>query len=406
AQIMLWDSRYTTEIDYSLYLDGESPDGFNIPDGYVFKTETIFNIVVKCLEKNQIIIDIMDAMFANENIDPSTVQYFLLLNGAGDQPSDDNTAEIKKNITLEEVDNLSKKGYELTLKDLEGYNYIDTGNGILSGINREYFIDEEYSLVVIQEENESKPRSIVLYSNRGFAVDIRSSEYQDFFEKPILYLITEPADTDHNEYNVILANGSLYGGPMEKGFFYNLVDSPYFTEDTPKAVRGIAKKDLKVNDDLLDFIKAVCKEVAENSEQTELVECTGYKITSERERLFIVNDGKAYAIADFGKTFRIINNKNAQALIEKLIDTGYSETVSKIQGSTISGDANGDGQVSMADAVLIMQYISNPDKYGENGTDKNHITEQGKKNADIAGENDGVTNADALAIQKKLLKLD
>ncbi|MBP3267904.1 MAG: MobA/MobL family protein [Ruminococcus sp.] len=72
----------------------------------------------------------------------------------------------------------------------------------------------------------------------------------------------------------------------------------------------------------------------------------------------------------------------------------------------ITGDANGDGQVSMADAVTIMQYISNPNKYGENGTDKNHITEQGKKNADIAGENDGITNADALAIQKKLLKLD
>ena len=72
----------------------------------------------------------------------------------------------------------------------------------------------------------------------------------------------------------------------------------------------------------------------------------------------------------------------------------------------VTGDANVDGQVSMADAVLIMQYISNPDKYGENGTDKNHITEQGKKNADITGENDGVTNADALAIQKKLLKLD
>ena len=72
----------------------------------------------------------------------------------------------------------------------------------------------------------------------------------------------------------------------------------------------------------------------------------------------------------------------------------------------IIGDANCDGELSMADAVTIMQYISNPDKYGENGTDKNHITEQGKKNADIAGENDGVTNADALAIQKKLLKLD
>jgi hypothetical protein len=52
-----------------------------------------------------------------------------------------------------------------------------------------------------------------------------------------------------------------------------------------------------------------------------------------------------------------------------------------------------------------MQYIANPDKFGVNGTDKNHITEQGKKNADITGENDGITNADALAIQKKLLGL-
>ena len=65
-----------------------------------------------------------------------------------------------------------------------------------------------------------------------------------------------------------------------------------------------------------------------------------------------------------------------------------------------------DGTVSMADAVLIMQSIANPAKYGVEGTNENHITEQGKKNADIAGENDGVTNADALAIQQKLLKLE
>jgi hypothetical protein len=70
------------------------------------------------------------------------------------------------------------------------------------------------------------------------------------------------------------------------------------------------------------------------------------------------------------------------------------------------GDANCDNELSMADAVLIMQSIANPAKFGIEGTDENHITEQGKKNADIAGENDGITNADALAIQKKLLKLD
>ena len=64
--------------------------------------------------------------------------------------------------------------------------------------------------------------------------------------------------------------------------------------------------------------------------------------------------------------------------------------------SLMKGDANCDGEVNMGDAVLIMQTLANPDKY--------KLTEKGKVNADMDG--DGITNADALAIQKKLLKLD
>lgn len=52
---------------------------------------------------------------------------------------------------------------------------------------------------------------------------------------------------------------------------------------------------------------------------------------------------------------------------------------------------------------MIMQSIANPDKYGVNGTDATHITEQGKLNGDMDG--DGLTNADALEIQKIMLKL-
>ena len=59
----------------------------------------------------------------------------------------------------------------------------------------------------------------------------------------------------------------------------------------------------------------------------------------------------------------------------------------------------------MADVVLIMQSQVNPDKFGINGTDKSHITRQGLLNADCAGGNDGVTNLDALAIQKFLIDL-
>ena len=71
-----------------------------------------------------------------------------------------------------------------------------------------------------------------------------------------------------------------------------------------------------------------------------------------------------------------------------------------------SGDANCDDELSMADSVIIMQSLANPDKFGLNGTDENHITEQGGKNADITGNNDGITNSDALAVQLVLLGLD
>ena len=59
----------------------------------------------------------------------------------------------------------------------------------------------------------------------------------------------------------------------------------------------------------------------------------------------------------------------------------------------------------MSDAVLIMQSLSNPDKYGLKGTDPTHITEDGMKNADCYNVGDGVTNQDALAVQKFKLNI-
>jgi len=67
------------------------------------------------------------------------------------------------------------------------------------------------------------------------------------------------------------------------------------------------------------------------------------------------------------------------------------------------GDANCDGDVDMSDAVLIMQSLANPNKYGINGTDKNHITEQGQLNGDVDSSAGGITSNDALRIQEYLL---
>ncbi len=59
------------------------------------------------------------------------------------------------------------------------------------------------------------------------------------------------------------------------------------------------------------------------------------------------------------------------------------------------GDANEDGEVNLADAVLIMQNIANPSKY--------KITQQGKLNGDVDENGDGITPNDAFKIQQFVL---
>ena len=59
----------------------------------------------------------------------------------------------------------------------------------------------------------------------------------------------------------------------------------------------------------------------------------------------------------------------------------------------LHGDVNVDSNVNLADAVAIMQYLSNPSKFPLLVPDY----------ADVTGNRDGVTLIDALYIQKKLL---
>ncbi|MBO4877317.1 MAG: dockerin type I repeat-containing protein [Ruminococcus sp.] len=56
----------------------------------------------------------------------------------------------------------------------------------------------------------------------------------------------------------------------------------------------------------------------------------------------------------------------------------------------VDGDANNDGKLTVSDAVAVLQYIANKDKYP--------LTAQAKFNADIDGE-EGITGRDAIAIQ-------
>ena len=72
-------------------------------------------------------------------------------------------------------------------------------------------------------------------------------------------------------------------------------------------------------------------------------------------------------------------------------ETTATTTVSS-DTKAVYGDANEDSDVTIADAVLILQSIANPDTY--------KLTSQGKANADVADHGDGVTAKDALIIQQ------
>ena len=60
----------------------------------------------------------------------------------------------------------------------------------------------------------------------------------------------------------------------------------------------------------------------------------------------------------------------------------------------VDGDANCDGEYTIADSTAILQALGNPDKYG--------LSLQGEFNADICNVGDGVTPSDALEVQKAM----
>ena len=97
------------------------------------------------------------------------------------------------------------------------------------------------------------------------------------------------------------------------------------------------------------------------------------------------------------ETNTVTTNENTVTTTSVSTDKGDAEETE----SKVVGDANGDGTVDMADAVLIMQALANPNKYGLDGTDSRHITESGLKYADADG--DGLTVNDAQRIQLYLL---
>ena len=94
---------------------------------------------------------------------------------------------------------------------------------------------------------------------------------------------------------------------------------------------------------------------------------------------------------EFDGTIHGYANSTAQAYAEKY---GYKFAVIGDEAPAVylAGDANLDGKTSISDAVRILQYVSNKEKYNLSG--------QALENADVYNKGDGVTGMDAASIQR------
>ncbi|MCC8135382.1 MAG: cellulase family glycosylhydrolase [Ruminococcus sp.] len=81
-----------------------------------------------------------------------------------------------------------------------------------------------------------------------------------------------------------------------------------------------------------------------------------------------------------------------EATTEATTEAITESSTEATDSDTAWGDANVDGAVDISDAVSILSYVSNVSKYP--------LTEQGLLNADVNQNGDGISNSDALAVQR------
>ncbi|MBR6242293.1 MAG: dockerin type I repeat-containing protein [Ruminococcus sp.] len=183
-----------------------------------------------------------------------------------------------------------------------------------------------------------------------------------------------------SEYDLTKANGTFGKYTFSEGYinWNNFTAGTKLIDSKEKVVT------LKyLSDDEVSEINAY---LADNGINAELANTDNTRIFNWGED---VTDTQRAAVASYMK-----ENWGYQPEIYFLAENGTVNGISAFydkESELLSGDANCDGNADIADAILILQYLANPEKYP--------ITAQGLLNADIIG-NDGVTALDALQIQK------
>ena len=333
-------------------------------------------------------------------------------------------------MTLDDVIELSKKGKALTLKDFAKFKGVIAGSGILI---LEYDFGGGCFLTVGSIEPYHIDYAILRYPGCEKSIDIRTDDVEAYLaemkakndpaanngkKKMTLYDVMEFARMgdilDWSDFDEYVGEDGWHGTGMYThtysfdlgdGFVLYVGGNQPARPETIFLYRYDPENGMDIREEgINNFIYITADqlmnvEVLEVNGDTLLVradDCSGELLTLPTKYLDSDVVPKAGMKLEVTYVGGILQTYPAQF--------GEVKKVSVIQnGIPMDGDANCDGSVDLADAILIMQALANPNKYGIDGTAEHHLTSLGRIKADMDGN--GLTVDDALAIQLKLLGL-
>jgi len=185
-------------------------------------------------------------------------------------------------------------------------------------------------------------------------------------------------------FNALSENGELFGFDYYFGCYSIGWPSYYFkkSKDSAGAVEFTVYKGIENADVIQKFI------------DESGIECH-IELIERLDAADVVPDTKLSYSEEISLAAKIYNGTGLKICSGVIPDSADSPSISNRidMYNTVEGDSNCDNSTNLADAVFILQSISNPDRYG--------LTPQGIYNADTDGN--GITTADALNIQRNLL---
>lgn len=195
------------------------------------------------------------------------------------------------------------------------------------------------------------------------------------------YKVVLPKAAEEFYINVELPKGVTYanGG---LGASIPLDGEYYWVNVQWEATKSGAIK-VNVQDDFLNC--SIGTEVVEDEAVIEKVKAELSEVTTFEGQIWYA-DESGDAITDLS---------GIQIIDAYLLKNGSTSTTTPVVPPVevkLWGDANNDGSVTIADAAAVFQVLGNADKY--------RLSAQGMANADCNNVGDGITAADAIAIQK------